>query len=429
MRSRRRFLHAAACGAAAFAVSPLAAHEALRPPLFGGQPLAFDPRGGRVVGVYVPGWESPSLLDRVRPGSITHVLHAFVPVCGPGQKLAQAAQCDARSAFELGGLADVRFDVAYAQLKRRVPGVQVLASIGGWGGSDPFFHLANDAQRRAVFVASAVAFLRRHPAFDGIDIDWEHPTGNGAANGVALGSPADGAGYAELMLGLRRAFDTLSAETGRRYLVTSAINTSTALVAKIDYRRAAEALDLVFMMSYDYHGPWTPTAGHHTRLRSGAIHGDASLVAGTQTMLAAGVPARKLVAGVAMYARGFSGVAAAQSAQDLDGASRDGVYPGEDGSLPYREIAARYLDSRGDARRGYTLSFDEATGSYALWNAHSRLYLGYDDPRAVIAKGRFAREEGLAGVFAWELSQDNGDLLNAMNLGVGHRAIQRGDAR
>jgi len=429
MRSRRRFLHAAACGAAALAAGPLVAREGALPPLFGGRPLAFEPRGARVVGVYVPGWESPQGLDRVRPGSVTHVLHAFVPVCGPGQKLAQASQCDARSAFELGGLADARFDAAYAQLKRRVPGVQVLASIGGWGGSDPFFHLANDAQRRATLVASAVAFLRRHPAFDGIDIDWEHPTNNGAANGVALGSPADGAGYAELMHDLRRAFDALAVETGRRYLVTSAINTSAALVAKIDYRRAAQALDLVFMMSYDYHGPWTPTAGHHTRLRSGAAHGDASLVAGTQTMLAAGVPAGKLVAGVAMYGRGFSGVTAAADGHDSDGAPREGVYPGEDGSLPYREIAARFLDTLGQARRGYRLLHDEGTGSYALWNPRSRLYLGYDDPRAVLAKGRFALEQGLAGVFAWELSQDNGDLLNAMNLGVGHHAARRGDAR
>ena len=29
----------------------------------------------------------------------------------------------------------------------------------------------------------------------------------------------------------------------------------------------------------------------------------------------------------------------------------------------------------------------------------------------------------LAGLFAWELSQDNGDLLNAMNRGLGHRLM------
>ena len=50
--------------------------------------------------------------------------------------------------------------------------------------------------------------------------------------------------------------------------------------------------------------------------------------------------------------------------------------------------------------------------------------MGYDDPRAVLAKGAFARQAGLAGVFAWELSQDNGDILNAMNVGVGNTLLQ-----
>jgi chitinase len=54
--------------------------------------------------------------------------------------------------------------------------------------------------------------------------------------------------------------------------------------------------------------------------------------------------------------------------------------------------------------------------------------MAYDDPRAVQAKGRFAREQGLAGVFAWELSQDNGDLLDAMNRGVGKMPAKAGAA-
>ena len=41
-------------------------------------------------------------------------------------------------------------------------------------------------------------------------------------------------------------------------------------------------------------------------------------------------------------------------------------------------------------------------------------YVSYDDPRAVRAKARFARAQGLAGLFAWELSQDNGEILDAM---------------
>jgi chitinase len=67
---------------------------------------------------------------------------------------------------------------------------------------------------------------------------------------------------------------------------------------------------------------------------------------------------------------------------------------------------------------------DPKTLSCNLYNARNKLFMGYDDPRTVIAKGRFARDAGLAGVFAWELSQDNGDILNAMNFGVGNLPLQ-----
>ena len=69
--------------------------------------------------------------------------------------------------------------------------------------------------------------------------------------------------------------------------------------------------------------------------------------------------------------------------------------------------------------------FDQQAEAYALWNPATKLYMGYDDPRAVLRKGRFAVQQGLAGVFAWELSQDNGDLLNAMNRGVGNVPLPR----
>lgn len=406
------------------AAEPAAAAAKEPPPstLFSGRFMDFERSSAKVVGVYVPNWEPVELVDRLAGQNVTHLIYAFLHVCGPGQLEKDAPRCEGKGDQQLAeGPIDQRFDEAFQRLKKRASHVKVLASVGGWGGSDPFFHLANDPAKRARFAASVADFLRRHPGFDGIDIDWEHPTSNGSANGVALGAPADGQGYADLMQLLRKTVDALSAETGRPYLVTSAINTTKSLVDKINYRDAAKAMDLVFMMSYDYFGPWTPQAGHHTALRSTGDQVDDNLAGGLKTMLAAGVPANKLVAGVAMYGRGFAGVTPdSPKATRFNGAKREGVFAGADGSVIYREIAERYLDKQGQGRAGYRVVLDPQAEAYALWNPTTRLYLGYDDPRAVWRKGRFAVEQGLAGVFAWELSQDNGDLLNAMNLGVGN---------
>ncbi len=387
--------------------------------LFLAKPLDFERTGAKVVGVYVANWAPISHVEAIKPGSLTHVLYAFVRACGPGQLPADTPKCQGKQDFQLAtGEIDRRFDAAFARLKARAPHVKVLASVGGWGGSDPFFHLANDPARRAVFAASAMQFLRDHPAFDGIDIDWEHPGGNGAANGVQLGSPADGQGFADLMVDLRAALDRLTAENGRLYQLTVAVNPISLITDRINYRQAAPALDLVFMMSYDFYGNWTSVAGNHSTLRSSAPEADDSLERGVRNLKAAGVPAAKLVAGVAMYGRGFAGVA-----QPITGAAKSGGYPGADGSTGYRDIAARYLGPRGQGLRGYKPVFDPVTQAWNLYHPQLKLFMGYDDPRAVLAKGRFVREQGLAGVFAWELSQDNGDILNAMNLGVGNLAL------
>ncbi len=391
--------------------------------LFGGRPLEFERSGGRIVGIYTPNWQPTALVDALHGDSVTHVLYAFLHACGPGQLAADAPKCAGKGDYQLAtSEIDQRFDAAFARLKARAPHVQVVASIGGWGGSDPFFHIANDAARRAAFAKSAADFLRTHPAFDGIDIDWEHPGNNGSANGVALGSPADGQGFADLMAALRSALDTLTAENGRKYILTAAVNTDHAVVDKVNWKQAAPSLDLVFMMTYDFYGAWTKTAGNHAAPRASSPTSHDGLDVGTQAMIDAGVPAAKLVAGVAMYGRGFTGVAPAAS-PSFSGAAHTGTYPAPEGASDYKELAARYLDRSGRGRHGYAAVYDPQTRAWNLYNARSRLFMGYDDPRAVIAKGAFVRQAGLAGVFAWELSQDNGDILNAMNFGVGNAPL------
>jgi len=178
------------------------------------------------------------------------------------------------------------------------------------------------------------------------------------------------------------------------------------------------------MMTYDFYGSWTPATGNHAALQPSAPEREDGLAAATRTMTAAGVPKDKLVAGVAMYGRGFTGVPAPAKGASFTGLPHTGSWPGPEGSASWREIAERYLDRSGRGRHGYEASFDPVTQAWNLYDPRNRLFIGYDDPRAVLRKGAFVRSEGLAGVFAWELSQDNGDILNAMNFGVGNLVLR-----
>lgn len=350
-----------------------------------------------VVGTYILAERGVEVVERLQPGRVSHLLYAFLLICGEGQRKEEAAACAGRPNFSIAPHADqATFSAAFQRLKARDPQVQVLASVGGWGGSDPFFHLAASAAGRAAFVKASTDWLRAHPGFDGLDIDWEHPGNNGASNGVQLGSPADGGHFVQLLQDLRAGLDALGRETGRRYALTVAINTTQEQLRRMPMGAAARSLDLVFMMTYDFAGPWTRQAAHHTALRSGKPGAD-SLEKSVADLKAEGVPVAKMVAGIAMYARAF------------DGVKPDGSYaspwPNADGSVAYKDLAALKA-------RGLKPVFDKATQAWAL--VGDGKYVGYDDPRAVRAKVAFAKRAGLAGVFAWELTQDNGEILDAM---------------
>ena len=55
-----------------------------------------------------------------------------------------------------------------------------------------------------------------------------------------------------------------------------------------------------------------------------------------------------------------------------------------------------------------------AAGDAYLHDPKTGGFISLDTPQSLAAKGRYARQEGLAGLFAWELTQDDGTLVEAM---------------
>ncbi|MBB5205636.1 chitinase [Inhella inkyongensis] len=347
-------------------------------------------------------------LERLPGGQVDTVLLAFLRLCGPRQLPKDSAACAQRPAHSLTqGAAERAFNQALLKRKQQEGPLQVLASVGGWGGSDGFFEMAASAANRAVFIESVRQFLLAHSAVDGIDLDWEHPGHNGAANGVQLGSPDDGANYLALLRELRSALDALGEQAGRRYRLSIAVNVTRPVLQRLDWPAMAPLLDRIFMMSYDYHGGWNPHTGHHAALRAGTPAQDDSLEESVRSLREAGVPAAKLMAGAAFYARAWQGVAQPQAGAQAQSAAI-GLHP--EGSPGWRELQRCCLSPAS----GFQRRHDHRRAADFLWHPGRRLWVSYESPATLRAKTQWARAQGLGGVFAWEWSQDDGQLLQAL---------------
>ncbi|PKF49683.1 chitinase [Enterovibrio nigricans] len=428
-------------------------------------PMNVDPNNGNyttpantVVGAYFVEWgvygrEFP--VDKIPAQNLTHIIYGFIPICGNNPSLADGPlaalnrACVGTQDYEVvihdpwaavqmphaqsGQTHSSSYKGTYGQimaLKQRYPDLKILPSIGGWTLSDPFYEFG-DKVKRDTFVASVKTFLQTWKFYDGVDIDWEYPGGQGS--NPNLGNPAtDGDTYALLMQDLRAMLDSLSAETGRTYELTSAVGVGYDKIEDVNYVDAVPYMDYIFAMSYDYYGGWSNEVGHQAALNCGT-HLSADQCAGTgldengeprkgpaytttngvNLLLAKGVPPEKLVIGAAMYGRGWTGVTEASMSDPTNPMTGvgNGMVAGswEDGVIDYKDIVTKYENN---AR--VVTGYDAQAEAPWAWDPANGDLVTYDNKRSVMAKGAYVRQNNFAGLFAWEIDADNGDILNAM---------------
>nr|WP_279011807.1 glycosyl hydrolase family 18 protein [Aeromonas jandaei] len=406
-------------------------------------------KSGKVVGTYYVEWGvygRKFTVDKIPAQNLTHILYGFTPICGgdgindslkeiENGNSFQALQraCAGRADFKVAihdpwaavqmpqsGL--TAYDEPYKgnfgalmALKQAYPDLKILPSVGGWTLSDPFYFLG-DKSKRDTFVASVKEFLQTWKFFDGVDIDWEYPGGQGA--NPKLGSPSDGATYVTLMKELRAMLDELESQTGRKYELTSAVGAGYDKIEDVDYRAAQQYMSHIFMMTYDYNGAWSNTElGHQTNLYAASWDPNTKYTTdkAVNLMLAQGVDPGKLVVGAAMYGRGWTGVSGYQGNNPFTGKATGKVKgTWEDGVVDYRDIVNNRMGS------GWEKSYDEVAEAPYLFKASTGDLITYDNDRSVKAKGQYVLANKLGGLFSWEIDADNGDILNAMHEGLGH---------
>ncbi len=277
-------------------------------------------------------------------------------------------------------------------LKARNPRLKVIVSVGGWGAAN-FSDAALTEASRCRFTDSAIAMLEDY-ALDGIDIDWEYP---GQASPETTARPDDKQNFTLMLKDLRYALDALSDVRRRRgadrYTLSIATAGGSRYFANVEVGEVQKYVDWMNVMTYDFAGEWSTVTAHHA--------GVAKTEEFVREYLAAGVPAEKIVVGVALFAKSWRGVLDRSST----GLNQQFDQP-DIGGETWSMLAASYLHAP-----GYERHWDEAARAPYLWNREIGRFITYDDPQSIAEKARFVRLHHLGGLMYWEQSQDPSEVL------------------
>ncbi|KAL4906812.1 hypothetical protein BDW74DRAFT_176420 [Aspergillus multicolor] len=113
--------------------------------------------------MYVDQWHIENLPGTDKTQHITHAIMGFA--------LPTLFDSDSPVAFE-------PFEPVSTFRNRFSPDTKVLIALGGWGQSAGFSSASKTEASRERFAKNVAAMLESH-GFDGVDIDWEYPGGNG----------------------------------------------------------------------------------------------------------------------------------------------------------------------------------------------------------------------------------------------------------
>lgn len=335
---------------------------------------------GEVVGYYAA-WAAARGYgpEKIPAGRFTQINYAFAAIDGATGKL--VLEDAARDRKNLAGL---------TALRKKDPALKIVLSVGGWDHSTYFSDVASTAARRETFAQSCLELILAHD-LDGVDLDWEYPVSGGAG---VIHRPQDRENFTLLLKAIRQKLDRQAQKDGRDYRLTVAGATGSWYLNNIQPQAVAEVVDHIFLMTYDFAGPWSSRSGFNAPL-----YGTSSVDSAVDAWLSRGVAAEKLVLGMPLYGYIYQGVSSADSGLNSTFTSAR--------SVTYDALKSTYLSSS-------TYRQLRHATAQVPWLYGQRTFISYDDPVSIAAKARLARDRSLGGIGFWELSQDSaGELVAA----------------
>jgi chitinase len=321
-----------------------------------------------------------TMVDSFEVEKLTHLIFCFCHLKGN-----QLAVSNARDSATIQRM---------VELKKRNPQLKIILSLGGWGGCQTCSTVFSSKKGRKKFARSARE-LTGYFGTDGIDLDWEYPVIQGfPGHAYSIDDKAD---FTDLIKQLRK-------KLGNEKEISFAAGGFTRFIdSSIEWKKIAKRINRVNLMSYDLVHGFSTVTGHHTPLYSTTQQVE-STDHGVQKLLAAGIPANKIVIGAAFYGRFFA----------VTDTLNNGLYqPGKyDHSFSYSHLS----DSL-NAANGFIQYWDTVAHAPYAFNMQRRLLATYDDTTSIQQKTKYARKNKLNGIMFWQLVDDkfSDGLLNSID--------------
>jgi len=287
-------------------------------------------------------------------------------------------------------------------LKQKYPHLKLILSVGGWGNSQRFSITFLTAESRKTFIESITNWFYKYPFFEGLDIDWEFPVSGGDVG--TSHNEKDGENLALFIKELREYWN----QAGHpEWYITLALPASLPgyLENNNDIMNIfVENLNWVLIMLYEL--AYGTSVTRHNSNWSPSIHDTAEAKYRCVYQCLESYLKRskfqysQLIIGIPMFSREYSDVHD-DGSSDLPGFNMPFDKNAVLGSSGYNVLMEDYLNN------GFNDYYDpEAQASY-LFNPTTRVYATYESRKGTLPKVNFIVENGLGGLFYWELGRDS----------------------
>ena len=342
--------------------------------------------GQKYIVGYYPSWARYSgfTADKIDATKLTHIHYAFADISSD-LKLTMTD-----SSADLKNFADLR------NLKNRNSSLKLIISVGGWDNSKYFSDAAATTSSRETFSQSCLNFILTH-GLDGIDLDWEYPVSGGLAGNKYRSQ--DKQNLTKLVQAIRQKLNAQTAKDGKRYFLTMTGAPDTSFINKIELTSLLPSLDYLFIMGYDMHGSWDDYADLNAPLYTPAESSPqykVSVNQGISAYLNAGASPKKLVLGMPFYGYCYEGVSSANHGLYSTFTSAK--------SIGYDSVVSKYLNNS-----AFTTYYHSTAMVPYLYGNNT--FISYESPQSIAQKAALAKQRGLLGVGAWELSFDRSAVL------------------